>query len=70
MSTPPGDPNDFNITWDDKEITEIVEKLNITPPASKPWLDFYNWSPRSYKCDCGGTVAKTTHVEWCSSRKV
>lgn len=65
------DGRDF---WDDEEITEIVRDLNkdgiSVQPSTYPWLDFANWAPKERTCDCGGKTAKTTHAEYCSTRKL
>ena len=51
----------------DEEIDKMVEGFEA---PTIPWLDLASWAPKSYECDCGGKKAKTTHVEWCSSRKL
>lgn len=58
--------------WDDEEITEIINELNVKP--SKPWFDLSSWylPPKEYKCTCGSekTYGKgAPHSQWCDSVK-
>lgn len=56
--------------WDDEELTEVIEYLNKNGMPKEPWLDFSGWAPKEYKCDCGAAKAGTTHIDWCSTRRV
>lgn len=60
--------DEYDSIWDDDEITEITKKLNA-PGVAYPWLDFSSWKPKTYDCDCGAKVAKTTCATWCSKNK-
>ncbi len=55
---------------DDTELFNEEEWDEIIKSLGQPTIAFPSWAQPARVCDCGAKVAKTTHSDWCSMRKL